>query len=113
MTVDISSAGERAQREREMEIFGFFFFFPICEFNPRIFNIYTDSGQSLALSRHDHEVASIFNWVPKAQAVEGQDFYKNFFVPTGFALATGKQEVLVFKALINSALLNFTEEAKF
>lgn len=112
MTVDISSAGERAQREREMEIFGFFFF-PICEFNPRIFNIYTDSGQSLALPRHDHEVASIFNWVPKAQAVEGQDFYKNFFVPTGFALATGKQEVLVFKALINSALLNFTEEAKF
>lgn len=74
---------------------------------------YTDSGQSLALPRHDHEVASILNWVPKAQAVEGRDFYKNFFVPIGFALATGKQDVLAFKALINSALLNFTEEAKF
>lgn len=82
-----------------------------CELNPRGFNIYTDSAKSLALPRHDHEVASILNWVPKACAVEGWIFIKKkkFFVPGGLTLATCKQEVQAFKALVNLALFNFTE----
>lgn len=42
-----------------------------CELNPRVFDVYTDSGQRLALPRHDRKVASVCNRVPVVQAAEG------------------------------------------
>lgn len=78
-----------------------------CELNPRGFNIYTDSAKSLALPRHDHEVASILNWVPKACAVEGWIFIKKKKVLCTWRLNSGDLQAR------SSSLQSFSQLSTF